>query len=189
MEKAKHFVKFVLKSRFVFILVSVLILGLLLWDYHNNWNFMDDIKNKWNNEIDPVVGFATLLVAFSVWINETISSWKNSLPKKLTVIFIFEGKEVMRCNYAHLDHEADIRNLGQQIGRQMNKTKLDFYAPKIKRERGHICTEKQEVFMHYKVEFTLTEWPKNLNKKECMIWEPPFDAPPKTIPCQKADKT
>ena len=185
-----HFVEFICKERGKFILFFVVILIFVSIDYYLNWTLMPHIKVIWDREIDPIVGIATLIVALSVWINETLSSWKSDLPQKLTVIFIHEGNEVMRCNFAHLDHEADIRNLGQQIGRQMNEdATLKFYAPNIKRDKGEVCTGKQgDIFMHYTARFTLTELPENLKPGICLLWEPPFQDKPKEYKCQEISK-
>ncbi len=182
-----HFGKFICKQRWQSIAFLVVILIFVGIDWYSKWTLIPHIKVIWDREIDPIVGIATLIVALSVWFNETRSSWKSDLPKKLTVIFIHEGNEVMRCNYAHLDHEADIRNLGQQIGRQMNKdATLKFYAPNIKRDKGEVCIGKQgEVFMHYTARFTLTELPENLEQGKCLLWKPPFKGKPKQYKCQE----
>jgi len=182
-----HLLIFFLRTRWGFILLFILTLSWLGYDYSSNWTVAKSFKEIWGKNIDPVISFATLLVAFSVWLSEAKTAWENSLPKKLTVIFFFDGAEVMRCNYAHLDHEADIRNLGQQIGLQMSGVKkLDFYAPNIKRDKGEICKGKQgDIFMHYTVRFTLIKLPEKIEPGKCLLWDPPFKGKPEEYKCQE----
>lgn len=134
--------------------------------------------------IDPIIGVTTLLIAFSVWRGEVNEDWKNSIPKKLTVVFRYQDKEVMRCNRADLASEADIRQLGQQIGSQMARTRdLKFIAPLVKQVKGEVTFEQDiGFFKDYEVIFVLTELPQGLDANSCLTWEPPFSDKPENSP-------
>jgi 4-amino-4-deoxy-L-arabinose transferase-like glycosyltransferase len=110
----------------------------------------------------------TLFVAFAVWLSEQRREWESQLPRRLTVTFHFAGDpEIkMECRDAYLAHEADIRNWGQQIGRQMTGTNewLDF-DPDIKQEPGVIVRENKEIFILYKAVFKLTKPPEVFEKR------------------------
>lgn len=74
----------------------------------------------WWQWMDAICGVATLAVALIVWWGELTETWERSLPKRLRVVFEFEGNPALICEDAPLASEADMRALAQQIGRQMN---------------------------------------------------------------------
>lgn len=147
---------------------------------------MDELKKRWNEDIDQVVSLATLMVALFVWYGEISEEWKNSLPKRLTVYFEYIKQDgtsivVMKCLQAHLSDIGDIRALGQQIGRQMCDNKdFDFRAPFVKQDEGEpLYNTETGHFLHYNVTFTLTKLPHGIDPEKCKKWEAPFgmDAP------------
>jgi len=152
------------------------------------WNELNTFTKTWNDYISPLIGVVTLFVAILVWVAELMEEWRNDLPKKLTVIFRYDGKEVMRCNHAELFSEADIRPLGQQIGRQMaggGKIDLDFAAPSVKQTKKEVSSDNETgFFMDYEVVFELTNLPellKDLKPNEYRLWEPPFPEKPLVV--------
>jgi hypothetical protein len=90
----------------------------------------------------------------------------------LTVIFKFEDRDILICKKAYLSDEADIRNLGQQIGGQMARVRfLDFKANHIKSDRIKVMENEfnlNDFFVHYEIVFQLTDLPnpKNPSKNE-----------------------
>ena len=74
----------------------------------------------WWQWMEAICGVATLAVALIVWWGELTENWEHELPKRLRVVFLFEGKPVMVCDDAPLISENDIRAMAQQIGSQMN---------------------------------------------------------------------
>lgn len=85
-------------------------------------------KHTWfDSYIDPIAGIMTLLVAIGIALIGYQREWLESLPKTLTVHYVYDGKYYLSCYYADLASEGDIRNWAQQIGLQMtNGAFLDF---------------------------------------------------------------
>ncbi len=99
---------------------------------YSNWSSLG--LGWWSNWVDPMAGVATFLVALGVWLSKQFNAWEDDLPKRLTVIFIYQKRMVMKCEEAYLASEGDIRAWGQQIGSQMSgKSRLDI-QPYIKQE-------------------------------------------------------
>ena len=115
----------------------------------------------WWGWLEPVVGVTTLAVALAVWMGELRQDWENSLPKRLTVSFQYQGKEYMRCEQAYLAGEADIRAWGQQLGSQMAGTPFLRFQPNILQQPGKICREHHTgaCYKLYLVTFFLTHLP------------------------------
>lgn len=180
-----------LKTRKPFYIVAFLLLGFTFWEFLTGWQITGVIESYWSTKIDPLIGIATLIIALSVWRGEIVEEWKRTMSKKLSVVFWFEGRKVMRCNYADLSSEADIRALSQQIGSHMaNAKRLDFMAPVIKLEVGKPCRDKEtgKFIRPYSAEFELRTLPetsqiKSLGEGEYLIWEPPFSGAPEKKNC------
>jgi hypothetical protein len=125
-------------------------------------------NSKWWNWMEPITGASTLVVAILVWFNEVNQDWDNSLPKRLSVTFSFEGKKVMVCERAYLAGEGDIRQWGQQLGRQMAGDRTLSFEPSIKQtagKQGYDGLSGGRVKL-YTVEFQLTELPKGSKESE-----------------------
>lgn len=155
--RIKHLCRFIFKERkmnlfvtagFVLIVVAVLIL-------------VKTGKIDLNNfgQLDSIIGIATFLVAGIIWFGEINQAWENSLPKRLTVEFLYKNQRLIFCEEAYLASESDIRAWGQQIGAQMTGNSLRF-LPSIKQKPGRI-KESQDgaAYKLYEVKFTLTELP------------------------------
>jgi len=173
--------------------MTLLIIGLALFLNINREPWETEVLSFWSGSLEKWIGIGTFFVAFAVWWAEVAQEWRNNLPKRLTVEFLFEdeqGKRVlMRCEKAHLSDMADIRSLGQQIGSQLvnpdnpDRT-LSFKAPFVKQKPGQIeFSTGPGFFTHYHVKFVLTRLPKDLDPGECKVWISPFDKNDITI-CQ-----
>lgn len=139
----------------------------------------------WQAYLDSPVSFMTLFVAVLVWYGEVREQYLHNLPKRMTVSFVYQGKEIMRCNHALLSHEGDMRALAQQIGRQMAGNLLDL-RPMLHDWAKSIETDENEKrYMHYMV--TIELWnllPMLEQLKEngrMLLWDPPHTDHPKPI--------
>jgi len=131
-------------------------------------------SNMWNNQLAPFVGVATLIVAVVVWWNEVTEECTRTLPKRVTVRFWHQGKELMRCEKAHLFDEADMRSLGQQIGAQMTGGRhLQMVAPAVRKTStpDTLIDHHGNHYLHYEINFTLLKAPENIFTT---VWKEPF---------------
>ena len=163
------------------IVLAGLFLLILAIDWLSGWQFLDDIKSRWNSDLDQLVSLATLMTALFVWFGEMTQDWQAGLPKRLTVSFQNEqGLLLMRCVKAHLSDVSDIRALGQQIGMQMCGNKpISFRAPFVKQTPPTISEDAEiGLFLHYQVTFTLTALPPVLSELRLVgkhkLWQAPF---------------
>lgn len=194
MKRILAYLSYTLSNRKLSLAFFVVVAGYLLYDWQTGWVFSDSHRVKWDNDLNHVVAFATLLVAIAVWFAELTQEWRNHLPKRLTVNFDYQydGTEepftVMRCEKAHLSDVADIRSLGQQIGSQLvdpnePDRNLSFRAPFVIQKEGGVEYSQKigGFFYHYNVTFTLNKPPKKLKEdlntkgKKCKIWIDPFN--------------
>ena len=181
----RNFAHFVLKRAYAVLLTIALLIVcfgvVFIWGLN-----ITTVRDAWMSSVEPLIGIATLLVALLVWWGEARQDWLTTMPSKLTAIFLFNGRIVMRCELANLASVADIRALGQQLGKQMNKTKdLRINAPAIRSFGGEPEIDSQGVvYRHWTVEFPLLELPeavKNAGTNEILSWVPPFDEEPKIL--------
>jgi hypothetical protein len=142
-------------------------------------------RSLWSDVLDPLVGVSTLLIAVVVWWNESRQEWRNSLPKRLTVDFVYKGRLVMRCEDADLASEGDIRALGQQIGGQMaakdersKPEQLLLKAPTIRYSSPRLTENGAALCYHASFELmALPEKLANLETGQYWHWVPPFEQP------------
>lgn len=73
----------------------------------------------WTNWLDPIITVATLVVAALLFVGSAMTAWEERLEKRLDVHCRYKGRYVGSCWEATLAHEGDIRQWGQQVGRQM----------------------------------------------------------------------
>ena len=187
MKKLRNYFNFVLSKRRFLIYLLGLAVFVAMWifvDFTNDKPLdpvhptsLEDL-NWWAKWADPIVGMGTFLLALLIGALQLREDWEESLPKRLTVIFKLDGREVMVSKKAHLTAEGDIRNLGQQIGSQMNNNAhLKFKANDIESKRlGVELNEFQsgQYFVHYQVEFELTELPSYSKFQTTnLIWHEP----------------
>ena len=134
----------------------------------------------WSSHIDPFVGIATLVVAIAVWLAQTWERATDKLPKRLSVSFVLEDEEIMRCDLAYMTDASAIRELGQTIGRQMLdpvdvRAMIPFCAPLIRLREREVCViEGEGPVQHYSVVFKLTKRPATLAEGVRVVWSPPF---------------
>ncbi len=176
--------QYALRHRITSLILLLLIGILLICDWQSGWQFLDSVKTRWDADISQLVTFATFFVAIAVWVAELTQEWRNQLPKRLTVNFVYQDNDgsrtVMTCEQAHLSDIADIRALGQQIGMQLvnpdDPKQLSFRAPYVTQNEGNIEHSLSiGFFRHFTVEFTLTKLPEGLDATECRCWVAPFD--------------
>lgn len=154
----------------IFVVLDYLLGGLILTS-EASW---------WKTFLDPIVSIGTLFTAIAVWLGEAVQDWRGSLPKRLSVDFLYKGRLYMRCEKAYLAGESDIRALGQQIGGQMADTpRLDFKAAKVESTIGMVEKDAVgEYYMAYQASFELTALPaklQNLDEGKYFLWRDPFD--------------
>jgi hypothetical protein len=174
-KRIKYLFIFALKERKMNIFVSagfVLIVVVVLWLAMIGRINLDDF-----GKLDSIIGIATFLVAIFIWFGELNQGWENSLPKKLTVEFLYKGQRLMLCEEAYLAGESDIRAWGQQVGAQMSGVRNLKFLPFIEQEPGRIEeTQGGEAYKLYEVRFTLTELPEKrpTNKNDVKPERPIF---------------
>ena len=67
-------------------------------------------KPEWHTGIDwldSIAGVGTLVLACFLWINNIRREWENNLPKRITVQYQWQGRNVMVCYDALLVSESD----------------------------------------------------------------------------------
>lgn len=139
-----------------------------------------NIEKYYDLFIDPIIAILTAIIALGLWFFQNYKNWKESLPKRLTVHFMYNGKCQLSCYEAFLSGTADIRMWSQQIGFQMiGHQNLSFY-PYIDNKPARIMasheiheTSKSETIMVYEVTFYLrdNEFSKRPDiKDKYIIW-------------------
>ncbi len=93
-----------------------------------------NLGDFWDKSVGTISSIATFFIAIFLWFNDLSRDWKDSLEKRLSVDYCFinakgEVQVAMRCVGAYLSGEADIRQWGQQIGKQMNNNELLSFNP------------------------------------------------------------
>ncbi|NUQ23435.1 MAG: hypothetical protein HUU34_05755 [Saprospiraceae bacterium] len=79
--------------------------------------------------LEAIAGLGTLLFAAFLWINSLNQNWQNNLPKRITVQYRWEGRNVMVCKEALLTSESDARTWALQIGQQMSGCQRLKFSP------------------------------------------------------------
>jgi hypothetical protein len=151
--------RLVIKNRWTDILFAIGITLAITW-YVNPW--AEKPNNDWWGWMEPITGISTLAIAMLVWLGKSIQDVENALPKRLSVSFFHNNEEIMFCSQAYLAGEGDIRQWGQQIGKQMNQNEWLDLAPDIlvlPREKT-LSKLTGEPIILYKASFFLTKPPK-----------------------------
>ncbi len=136
-------------------------------------------KNFYINALEPTITIGTFVIALILGVQNVKNAWIDKLPKKLTVHFQYEDKYVFTCHKAFLSGESDIRQMAQQIGRQMNNNDLPLYpymqlnTPTIELSTQKNNSSKKYYFRHYEVTMFLSKHEKD----EYTIW---WDNDPKS---------
>jgi len=124
-----------------------------------------------------VIQVITFLAVSGIWFTELKKEWRDSLEKYLSVSFVYGGKPRIRCRYAPLTGESDIRSMAQSFGQSLNCGGRLPIAPAISRLQWQIeqqqgSREKTSLlnggkpFLHYDVTVRLTQDITVLCKKE-----------------------
>ncbi len=103
---------------FAIVLIALILILKLLPAYFECW---------YTNLFDPIISITTVAIAIYIWYFQQNNYWKESLPKRLTVHFMYDGKAVLSCFEAYLSGASDVRAWSQQIGGQMTGAQLSFY--------------------------------------------------------------
>jgi hypothetical protein len=132
---SRNLLSFAIRTRIIQVLVALAALSVVAaWIFLNRTS-----EGKLNIDfwlwMEPLTGLTTLAVAGLVWFGELKQDWYNSLPKRLTVQFVYKFSDgyrmVLQCTEAYLTGEDDIRAWGQQVGQQMADRELLMFQPYI----------------------------------------------------------
>ncbi|MBK8563976.1 MAG: hypothetical protein IPN76_11700 [Saprospiraceae bacterium] len=116
-------------------------------------------NDLWKNNFEAIAMLAIFIATVILAIGELNNDWEAHLPKRLTVIFTFQGLPVMKCEEAWLAGESDIRQWSQQIGKQMSDGEYLDFEPFV--EQNEEVVERGEVFFKlFIATFQLTKVPK-----------------------------
>lgn len=141
-----------------------------VWYLGNTWGWSALHGGKSVSVLSFTLTILTFATASFLGLRGFLQDWEKSLPKKLTVSFIYRGQEVMRCDNAYLAHEGDIRNWGQQIGGQMAAATLGKrvvlnFNPDIEHTQGRVRKDEHGAyFVHYSAKFYLIDLPPRVIK-------------------------
>ena len=162
--------KFTVSSRLYIFIASLLIMLLILTTMKTPGETIGTFITEWkSNNTGTVFNVVTIFFILAVWFADIRNAWHQSLDKYLSVRFFLRdnnGAEIehLAGRYARLLHEADIRAIAQQIGRQNNNQInlcLDIAGYSYKRT---VCYDRDrkiscKPFWHYEVSATLTRPP------------------------------
>lgn len=145
--------------------------------------------------LDPIIGISTFLFAVFLWLNGLRKEWEESLPKRMTVQFEYDNRNIMVCKDSLLVNLSDARTWALQIGSQMSSCKeLKFGTFYNFRDKGIATTEKGKKYKSYIFTYYLTHLPipkfeggteeENKEKADlliwklnngCLVWTPEYD--------------
>lgn len=166
---------YVLVNRKNYIIALLILVVILLWFGEG---FITEPNSLWNKLFKPFIDLGTFIVAVMVWLGETEQDRRNTLPKRLSVSFMFDNRLLMRCEHAYLAGESDIRALSQIIGKMMAGEDLNFKAPLVRSNGGvERRADGGTPEMHYEATIELISPPKkvqNLPPDEYLLWQPPY---------------
>lgn len=121
----------------------------------------------WQNWMEAFLAFGTIIIAIFIWYNEKKQNWENNLPKKLNVCFRHNEQDFYQVINAPLAGSEDVRQWGQQLGRQMHGGDLSFKEFSVK-EPMRPTDENGKYVMRYE----LTVWLQNFDEsKGKKTWE------------------
>ena len=151
-----RFYGYIFKHYWSQILITLTIFGGLI--------YASVVKPEWHRDIgwlDSIAGVGTLLLAFFIWTNNIRREWENNLPKRMTVQYQWQGRNVMVCYDALLVDESDARTWALQIGQQMSGCQRLKFEPFFNLQQRGIQTEKVSGKRYKAFVFTyyLTELP------------------------------
>lgn len=103
------------------------------------------VNPEWHNDIawfEAIAGAGTLFFAFFLWINGIRREWEDNLPKRITVQYQYQGRNVMVCYDALLVSESDARTWALQIGQQMSGCQRLKFEPFFNLQQRGVQNEK-----------------------------------------------
>jgi hypothetical protein len=139
---------------------------------------------EWWEWGEAIITLATLGVGIIIWFGEAAEDWEESLPKRLTVEFLFAPpgqppRLVMACRLAPLADVGDIRPWAIALGAQMDggKRQLKYRADFTLLPPEVIPGPDGAPCRHYLIRFALDELPERVAKLEaeqprpvCIEW-------------------
>lgn len=122
------------------------------------------IRSEWHGNIawlESITGVGTLIFAVFLWLNGIRREWEENLPKRITVQYQYQGRNVMVCYDALLVSESDARTWALQIGQQMSGCQRLKFEPFFNLQQRGIQREKTSRKRYKAFTFTyyLTELP------------------------------
>lgn len=138
------------KSRWQLVtaLAAIFILG-MAWILHGSLG-----GAYWDRGTDQGLSLITVLMAVFIWINSQRQEWKRNLPMKLDVRYDLNGEDYYTVINAPLAGDDDIRQWGQQLGKQINNlTDLPFSGFKLAPPR--LETDEHNIPI---IKYSLTIW-------------------------------
>jgi|GEM_PF-2489240 len=173
MNTNNKFVPYFWKAQKRFILSATAIVGitfLLILLSRQDTAAWNTLEGWFANLIDPLFGVTTVLIALAIWYFETREAWGNSLPKKLSVAFLHEGKLKMYAHKISLQSEGDLRAMAQSTGAQIMKARFLNLSPYIKFRTQQEEDQSEGKIRHFIVIYTLRELSTEMQGQKCKIW-------------------
>jgi len=152
-----QYLRYILKHYLGQILFAALLFGALV--------YASAVKPEWHRDIawvEAIAGAGTLFFAAFLWLNSMRREWENNLPKRITVQYRWQGRNVMYCENALLVEESDARTWALQIGQQMSGCQKLKFQPFFDLQKRGIQTEKQtgQKYKSFVLTYYLTELPE-----------------------------
>ena len=135
----------------ILILVTFIVVSTQLYE---PWEI--SLEDWYGNIFDPIFGVAMVLIAFGIWFFENKQEWEESLPKKLTVLFLYKGTPAYFAYRTTLFDESDARPLALSIGGQMIGSSFIPYSPFMYPETN---IDKKDKFKDLTVVFNIIKAP------------------------------
>ncbi len=115
------------------------------------------VWENWDNFITVL----TFIVAITIGWLDYVRYWRESLPNKLTVHFVYNEEYIMSAYTVSLSSKSDLRAWAQQIGRQMIGGKSLNFQVTYAQKHSKIVNNQ---FKHYEVTYYLTTEPEIFQK-------------------------
>lgn len=144
----------------------IVILGMKFQDLHQSVSWFD-----------PLAGLGTLLLAVFLWFNSIFREWESQLPKRLTVLYLFNGKPIMEAKDTVLTDLADARPWALQIGQQMSGSQKLLFEPYFEFSGNGIFKDPitQKSYCSYTFKYILSDFPDKFPANICRVWTPVYN--------------
>lgn len=166
-----RFSTYIWKSSRAQLSLTLILLIIFVILFINSWAHSMKLAAMWQNWMEVLFAFGTIGIAAFIWWNEKKGDWENNLPKRLDVRFVCSNQDpenpVFTVDNAPLTGSAEVRQWGQQIGRQRNGGKdLSFSGFKVEVPQ-HEYSNGEDI-MKYKLTVWLQAPP---DAKEPKTWK------------------